>query len=408
MKFIPLRKTKNSIMKKNLILFLLIVLAGCSTNFLNDSNYSRYKPVLMKQDQFLNSIHLVNKPVGLDTVGKIQKIGDYLLVMELYKGLHIVEVDSVQNLKNLSFLVVPGIIDFVVADSMVYANSATDLVSFKFNSYDDIQLLDRQSNVFYELMPPDRRMPDPVFSKGNRPDNTVIVGWQPDVGFSDLDTLLMPYYLFAMKDDYLLAALGDHILVFDISGQKPVYKSVFQGNSNFIEKLQVLGNYLFTFSNQDMAVYSLSSISTPNRVNDYNGISAGSYIAVEYGDSYKFFATFHSSSLYYSTADAFAVYDLGHFDKIKLDTSFGMYYPLGLLSRDSTIYVCGQGIRIFSYDSIFTYTGYKPGDDLNLFDYSDSTLISLGSSSINSYKVQDTTLELIDYLPIKYAWLIKY
>ena len=408
MKFIPLRKTKNSIMKKNLILFLLIVLAGCSTNLLNDSNYSRFRPVLMKQEQFLNSIHLINSPVELDTVGKIQKLGSYLIIMDLYKGLHIVQVDS-SSLVNLSFLVVPGIIDFVVSDSMVYANSATDLVSFKFKSYDNIQLLDRQRNVFYELMPPDRRTPDPVFSKGSRPANTIIIGWQPDEKFSDSDTLLMPYYLFAKKDNYLLAAFGDHILVFDISGQKPVYKSVFQGNSNFIEKMQVLGNYLFTFSNQDMAVYSLSSISTPNRVNDYSGISAGSYIAIKYGDSYKFFATFHSSALYYSTADAFAIYDLGHFDKIKLDTSIGLYYPLGLLKEDSTIYVCDRGIRFYNYDdSSLTYIGYKPGDDLDLLVYNDSILISLGANSINSYKIDDTTLEFLDNLSIKYAWLIKF
>ncbi len=408
MNFIPLRKIKITIMKNKLILFLFVVLAGCSTNLLNDTNYSRYKPVLMQQDQFLNAIHLIQSPEKLDTVGKMQKIGDYLFVLDLYKGLHILQLDSSQKIINLSFLVIPGIIDFVVSDSMIYANSATDLVSLKFNSYDNIELIDRQQNVFYELMPPDRRQPDPVFSKGSRPDNTVIVGWQPDNNFGDLDTLLMPYYLFALKDNYLLAALGDHILVFDISGQKPVYKSVFQGNNNFIEKMQVFGNYLFTFSMQNMEVYSLSSITTPNKVNEYSGISAGSYIAIEYGQSYKFFATFHSSALYYSTADAFALYDLGHFDKINLDTSFGLYYPLGILKQDTTVYVCDRGIKIFSYDSLLTYKGFKSGDDLDLFGFNDSTLVSLGARTINSYRVKDSILEPVDYLPIKYAWLIRF
>ncbi len=386
---------------------LLIVLSGCFQKVEQD-NYSKFRPVLMKEADFLNAVHVLDSPVELDTISKIARLGDYFLFLEVYKGLHVIDAHDINNLQNLSFIVIPGIIDFVVKDSVIYANSARDLLSLRFNSPDDVSILDRQRGVFYELSPPDRRLPNPRFLAGNRMDSTEVVGWQVDSGLR-LDTLLMPYYLFGLKDQYLFSILGSRVIVYDVSQEVPEYKTMFQANSNFIDRIVIFDNYLISFSYVSMRVYNISNIYQPAAINEYNGINSGVYTDFDYvnGDV-RMFADYHFSPLYYTFNDGLYVFSMmGFSNNVKLDTSFGLSYPLDLMRVDSLLYVCDNGIKIFKAGLKLEYLKFYQGDDLNLYRF-DSVLVSLGVEQINGYLMRDTVLDRLFSLPLKYAWTIRY
>ena len=390
------------------VITLLFVLGGCWQKFEQD-NYSKFKPVLMKESEFLNSVHVLGQPVVLDTISKIDKLGDYYLVLEVYKGLHVIDAHDISNLQNISFIVIPGIIDFVVKDSVIYANSARDLLTLEFNSPYDVSILDRQRAVFYELSPPDRHLPNPRFLEGNRLDSTEVVGWQGDSNFVKIDTLLMPYYLFALKQDYLFSILGSNVLVYDISQKVPMYRTMFQANSNFIDRIKIFSNYLMSFSYVTMRVYNISNIDQPAAINEYNGINSGVYTEFDYNQGdVRMFADYHFSPLYYTINDGLYVFDMQGFgNNVRLDTSFGLAHPLDLMRVDSLLYVCDNGIKLFKVGAGLEYLKYYQGDDLNLFRF-DSVLVSLGAGQINEYLIRDTVLEKIFSLPIKFAWTVRY
>lgn len=398
-------------MKKLLFLFTvgLFVLVGCWQRIEQHDSYSKFRPVLMKESVFLQSVHVYNEPVELDTISKVTKLGDYYLALEVYKGIHVIDAHDLTNLVNKSFIVIPGIIDFVVKDSVIYANSARDLLTIQFNSPNDITVLDRQRKVFYELSPPDRRLPNPRFLEGSRPDSTEVVGWQGDSSIVSVDTLLVPYYLLATKGHYLFSFLGSNVLVYDISQKVPEFKTMFQANSNFIDKVKIFGDYLISFSYVSMRVYNISNIEQPAAVNEFNGINSGVYVDFDYnrGDI-RMFADYHFSPLYYTFNDGLYVFDMNGFgNNASLDTSFGMDYPLDLMRVDSLLYVCDNGITIFKVGLGLDYLKNYPGDDLNLFRF-DSILVSLGSEQINEYLIRDTVLDKLFSIPIKFAWTIRY
>ncbi len=394
-------------MKKAIYLTLIILaLASCNDLWNDDENYSAYKPLLMPADQFVNAIHLTGAQTP-DTVGKLAKLGDYLLAMETYYGLHIFNIADSGSMTNENFLFVPGIIDFEVKDSIIYANSATDLVTFKFYDANNIEVLNRQPNVFYELLPPDHRQPNPLFVQGNRPENTVIVAWVPD-NDNPPDPGIFPYNLIKIYGDYLYTAYGQNLLVFDIASDTPRYVASFQGNYNFIEKFDIKGSYLYTFSLINMQVLSLSPPDNPVPIKEYSGINCASYFDMVYGTEYKFFVTYHVSPYYYSTINSMQIYNLGTFNTIVLDTAIGMQYPLDINVNDTLIYVCDYGIKTFLYtDDTLAQVSYIPGDDLNIFRY-DSVMFTLGEQYIHKYFISDTTLEEAVKVPINFAWTIRY
>ncbi len=393
-------------MKKTVILILTVVLLASCQWYKNnqDDDYSAYKPVLMDKTDFLNAVSMYQAQ-PLDTVGQIRKIGDYLLVMELYKGIHVLRAS---DLSNLSFVVIPGIIDFYVKDSCIYANSATDLLTLRFNNYNDIELKDRQPSVFYELLPPDGRPGNPVFMQGNRPENTVIVGWQADPNIGLADSAVFPYYLFAGYQNYLYTSLGSNILSFDISQGIPVYKATFKGNYNFIDKVYVFGDHLYTLSLGSMAVFYLSPAEDPVFVTQYTGINSGTYMSVYDGTDILLFVSFHYSLDYQTFNNVVQVYNLGQFTQVVLDTAIAAQNPYDILLSDSTFFVCDEGIKTYRFkDGKLYYASSVPGEAYNIFKF-DSLLVSLGPNDITCYRVNDTSLVPSATTAINYAWAIRF
>src|SRR5690242_19048906 len=111
------------IMKKlaNLLLvgLSLPLLTACPSSWTPEPMpTSAYQPVLMTRHQLETSVSL--KPAqAITDPGKIYKFGQYILINERYKGVHIIDNQAKTSPQNIGFIQVPGNIDFAVKNSVL-------------------------------------------------------------------------------------------------------------------------------------------------------------------------------------------------------------------------------------------------------------------------------------------------
>ena len=161
---------------KLLCLTLALPLVLFSSCVPNQEELTSYTPVLLKRSELEASIK-VEKPRKIKEAGKIYRLGHLLFINEKYEGLHLYNNSDPTNPEAIAFLKIPGNIDITTKDDVIYADNAVDLVTLRYQN-DQLQVLDRERNVFPEMVAPDLgRIPD-KYNEEQRPANTVIVKWE--------------------------------------------------------------------------------------------------------------------------------------------------------------------------------------------------------------------------------------
>ena len=140
--------------------------------------YSQYKPILMDRDEMENSIAYTSAKEMLEP-GKIYLKGDTIFINEKYKGIHIIDNSNPSSPKNVGFIIIPGCIDMAMKEDILFADNSVDLIALRLSAnISQMQITKRIRNTFPELTPPDNRMMQSQYLPENRPDNTLIVGWE--------------------------------------------------------------------------------------------------------------------------------------------------------------------------------------------------------------------------------------
>ena len=162
-----------------IILFMLFQTSCWNDNFeFRDNYYSEYKPVLMKRDALENSVSF-QEPRQLCRTGKIYFKDDIIYINEKYKGVHIIDNSNPSNPTNLGFISVPGSVDMAMKNNVIFIDNATDLIAIDLSAgITNPTVTKREKNVFPEHLPPDGLGLREEYIDGNRPENTVIIGWE--------------------------------------------------------------------------------------------------------------------------------------------------------------------------------------------------------------------------------------
>ncbi len=165
-------------MIRQILLFLLLVLIGLFTGFTSRDiePQTKYQPLLLTRDELAASV-FYQSAQDFKNPGKIYLYGDTIFIVDLYKGIHIIDNTTPATPRKASFIHIPGVMDVAVRKSVLYADNAVDLVAINLKSYPQMALLDRVSDVFPEPTPPDLNYIPAVFGSKKRPKGTVIVGW---------------------------------------------------------------------------------------------------------------------------------------------------------------------------------------------------------------------------------------
>ncbi len=114
------------------------------------------------------------KPIS--KTGKLYRYGDYILINEPYKGVHLVHNQNPEDPQNIAFVQVPGNLDFAVKQDILYVDNAVDLVAIDISDLSNIREINRVKNTFPALLPPDHFTSEALAS--GTPQDAVIVAWK--------------------------------------------------------------------------------------------------------------------------------------------------------------------------------------------------------------------------------------
>ena len=137
-----------------------------------------YKPILLTREKLEASIQ-VSSARALQNPGKIYMKANYVYIVEKYKGIHIIDNQDRSNPVNLKFIEVPGCVDLAIKGNTLYADNAVDLVAISISSLSNVSVTQRIKNTFPDLYPPDMDYLPYEYSQDKRPNNTIIVAWEP-------------------------------------------------------------------------------------------------------------------------------------------------------------------------------------------------------------------------------------
>jgi len=163
---------------------LLITIGFVLTSMLMDCGYrpyepfSEYKPILMKRADLEASISYTHAQ-EITEAGKIYLKGNTIYINEKYKGIHVIDNTDPAKPQKIGFIVVPGCIDMSMKEDILYVDNSVDLVAINLtNGLSQLTVTKRLKKIFPELTAPDNRILQSQYQPENRPENTVIVGWE--------------------------------------------------------------------------------------------------------------------------------------------------------------------------------------------------------------------------------------
>src|SRR5690606_35349256 len=129
-------------------LFLLLALNSCQDQVETTYTYQAKIPVYMQMSTVREIDIIIEPGKSLANPGKIYLHGDYLLINEPQKGIHIIDNSNPSSPVSLNFINIPGNVDLAVNASMLYADSYVDLLAFDISDPKHIEMVKRVEDVF--------------------------------------------------------------------------------------------------------------------------------------------------------------------------------------------------------------------------------------------------------------------
>ncbi len=160
-------------MKKLLLFCGSILLLSCVPR--QEEIATEYEPILIDRISLENSIQAL-PPKTMNNPGKIYYKEPFLFINEKFEGIHVFNNSNPSNPENIGFIQIPGNIDIAIKGDVIYADNSVDLVALRYDG-NNATVLDRNKDVFPELVPPDFGWVPNEYLAENRPANTVIVKW---------------------------------------------------------------------------------------------------------------------------------------------------------------------------------------------------------------------------------------
>lgn len=166
-------------MKKLLFLIPLFLFTGFSYQ-------ESYVPIFMTRANLEASIQLTNTSKLISNPGKIYLYQHWILLVEKYKGLHLIDNSDPAHPQRKAFLRVPGCMDVAVGNGTLYLDNSVDLVAVHLDlTQMKANEVGRKVKVLPEILSPAGYIPG-KYLRGNRPANTEIIGWITNSNNTDI------------------------------------------------------------------------------------------------------------------------------------------------------------------------------------------------------------------------------
>lgn len=227
---------------------VVMVMPGCKKPCKTTQTITYYKPVYKSKNEVKDNIKN-GAPRPIVNPGKVYQYGHYMFLNEVDKGIHVIDNTNPSAPVNVAFIALPGNMDMVAKNNLLYADFYTDMVVL-----DITQPLQVTTRNFVNKVFPMRDYG--IGQDGGR----IIDGWEQTTAtvVVDCDN---------NKDAYSLARDLGGVLV-----QNPTVGAVvpFKGSATSLARFALINNYLYTVSNNSLVTFSLAAPNLPNKVHTLN------------------------------------------------------------------------------------------------------------------------------------------
>ncbi len=136
-------------MSRKILLFLLLGAfhSGCTDDCTQVRTYAVWMPYTLGYESIVKGISS-SGPVEMEQPGKIYVYQQYLLIGEVKKGIHVIDNSDPRSPRPVSFIKIPGVLDFAVKDQVLYADSYMDLVALDLSNPLAVTEAGRKAKVF--------------------------------------------------------------------------------------------------------------------------------------------------------------------------------------------------------------------------------------------------------------------
>ncbi len=130
---------KLNILHLTILIGVIIMAIGC-TQQISVTSAEGLRPIYASGDDLNISLQ---EPRSYEQLGQIVYVEPYILIGEVYRGIHVVDNRDPNFPTKLSFINIPGASTFTVGNGVIYATSGKDLVTVTY----DGELLSEQSRI---------------------------------------------------------------------------------------------------------------------------------------------------------------------------------------------------------------------------------------------------------------------
>ena len=136
-------------MKKIKLIVYFILFASLFSGCIDRYDYNGcYKPKYLSYESLRDNYPSVKEPRELKKAGKIYVYGDFILINERGKGIHVVNNSNKEEPKKVKFIEIPGNIDLAVKDDYLYVDSFKDLVVLNIKDINNISEVYTKEDIF--------------------------------------------------------------------------------------------------------------------------------------------------------------------------------------------------------------------------------------------------------------------
>lgn len=136
-----------------------------------------YEPIMMSRADLEGSFDILPAREIVQP-GKIWVYNNYILLIEQYKGIHIIDNTNPNSPQRIRFINILGCTELAVREGIIYANNAVDLIGVKAEpSSSTFYLTSRNRNVMPMISSPEHW--NDWYYENRLPNDMIIVRWEP-------------------------------------------------------------------------------------------------------------------------------------------------------------------------------------------------------------------------------------
>jgi hypothetical protein len=341
---------------------------SCQDEINTTHTFRTMVPVFLEMSDVRARVIEVEPAQPLDSPGKIYIYGNYLLVNEPTKGIHILDNTYPANPINKSFIPIEGNVDLAVNSNILYADNYVDLLAFDISDIGNIKLVKRVEDVFAHQY---NHATGQVVTYKDTVLTTENSSWGACINcqYYAMDATLSyaanysaaaqsygtggSMARFTLANQHLYAVDESTLRVFDVKdAEDPAFvKPIDLGWG--IETIFPFQDKLFIGSNRGMHIYDASTPSSPTRMSVYEHVVACDPVVVN--EEFAF-VTLRSGNSCINNIDQLQVIDITDPYKPALKKAYSMLNPHGLGLSGDNLYIAEgiYGLKSFKVSDVMT------------------------------------------------------